>query len=217
MASNIVPVKAVRATIKLGDIDLDCYQMPDGSYWFSQNQLEISLDIRTRNQTGKTHLKPLLEASPSHRNQIKIVGNNATAKVLHIDLVTQAIGIYAGLGNQKCMAIAIACMAEALERRADSVFGKIRTEQERNERLKARVQHKTQFHPLYTQWLKQDGISEGWQYAAKVNELKQRSGLPLVPIGEFDSMQMQRFNSAEIIYDAIRRSGMSHESALKMV
>lgn len=213
----MLPQKAVRATITLGDIELDCYQMPDGDYWFSQNQMKQQLQILPGDSTGKSHFKPLLAASPSHVESTKIVGNNATAKVIHIELFKKVVLAYAKLGNESCSAVMEACFAEALERRVDSAFGKVRTEQERNERVKARVQHKTQFHPLYTHWLKQDGIAEKWEYAAKVSELKQRAGLPLVPIGEFDSMQMQKFNSAEIVYDAMRRSGRSHAGALELV
>jgi hypothetical protein len=35
--------KAVRAQIKLGDIDLDVFQLPDGSYRYSQTQAFISI------------------------------------------------------------------------------------------------------------------------------------------------------------------------------
>lgn len=134
--------KAVSTTIKLGSIVLDCLQFPDGSYHFYINQLRDQLDIYASDKTGKKYVQPLLEANPTQVNSVKIDGDNRLYKSYSIDVVTQVIGIYAGLGNQKCMAVAIACMAEALERRADAAFGKQRMEIERNDRFVARVEGK---------------------------------------------------------------------------
>jgi hypothetical protein len=133
--------KATRATIKLGNIELDCYQMPDGSYWFSQNQMKEQLRILSGNSTGKKHLKPLLDANIHLVSSSKVEGTNATAKLLHIDLFKQAVQAYAKMGNQYCNEVIEACFAEALERRADAAFGIKRTEQERNDRLEARIDH----------------------------------------------------------------------------
>lgn len=135
-------IKAVRATIKLGDINLDVLQFPDGSYHLFINQLNEVLGIKASDSTGKKYLKPLIDKDPKRVNQASVEGIKSHLKTLSIDLVSEAIQAYAALGNQKCIAVAIACLAEALERRADSAFNVVRSEEERNTRIKARVQSK---------------------------------------------------------------------------
>jgi hypothetical protein len=208
--------KAIRATITLGDIELDCYQMPDGTYWFSQNQMKEQLQILPGNSTGKKHFKPLLEASPSHVDRTKIEGNNAVAKVVHIDLFKVIVSKYAELGNKSCSSLVAACFAEALERRADSAFGIKRTEEERNQRLIERQSCREDFHPKFTAWLKLDGC-EGKQYAIEVNSFKRVLGLPIAPVDTYDSAQLRILDVAYIRYDTLRTTGLSHSQVLKSI
>jgi hypothetical protein len=135
-------IKATRATIKLGDIELDVFQLPDGSYGFSKNSLKEQFNILLGNSTGKKHAQPLIDKRPSLVQKFKIADNNATAHIIHIELFKEIVAAYAGLGNVKCIALLTACFAEALERRADSAFSVIRTEEERNLFLKARMEGK---------------------------------------------------------------------------
>lgn len=205
--------KAVRATIILGDIELDCLQFPDGKYHFYVNQLRDQLAIYASDSTGKKYLQPLLEASFSQVNSVRVEGDKRLLKSYSIGIVTQAIGIYAALGNQKCMAVAIACMAEALERRADAAFGITRTEQERNQRLIDRQSHREDFHSKFTAWLKLDGV-EGGEYAIKVNNFKRILGLPIASVNEYNSKQLRKLDVAYIEYNTLRTTGMSHNQVL---
>ncbi len=132
-------IKAIRATILLGDIELDVLQFPDGSYHLFINQLNQELSIKASDSTGKKYLQPLIDKEPNRVNQASVEGIKSNLKTLSIDLVSEAIQAYAQIGNQKCIAIAIACLAESLERRADAAFNVIRTEAERNERLDTRI------------------------------------------------------------------------------
>jgi hypothetical protein len=208
--------RAVRATITLGDIELDCYQMPDGDYWFSQNQMKEQLQILPGDSTGKKYFKPLLEASPLRVDRTKIEGNNAIAKVVHIDLFKEIVAKYAELGNKSCSALVAACFAEALERRADIAFGKVRTEEERNERIKNRQCHREDFHPKFTTWLKLDGV-EGNGYAIEVNNFKRLLGLPIESVNSYDSKQLRKLDVAYIKYDTLRTAGMKHEQVINSI
>lgn len=212
----MLPQKAARATIVLGDIELDCLQFPDGSYHFYVNQIRDQLAIYASDSTGKKYLKPLLESSSNQVNSAKVEGDNRLLKSYSIDIVTQAIAIYARLGNEKCVAVAVACMAEALERRADAAFGVERTEEERNQRLTDRQNHREDFHPKFTAWLKLDGC-EGSQYAIEVNNFKRTLGLPIAPVNEYDSKQLRMLDVAYIKYDVLRTTGMMHDEVLKLV
>lgn len=158
-------VKAAKATILLGNIELDCLQFPDGSYHFFINQLNEELGIKASDSTGKKYLQPLLEANPNRVNKASVEGIKSHLKTLSIDLVSEAIGIYATLGNQKCIAVAIACISEALERRADKAFNVIRTEQEINERFKTRqlsILSRTFWTDCIDAYVKRRGLDDGY-------------------------------------------------------
>lgn len=134
--------KATVAKVTFGDLTLDCLQFADGSYHFYINQLQRELGIKASNSTGQKYLKPLLEANPKQVSQAKILNTKSIVKTISLDLLAQAIQSYAQLGNKKCLAVAIACVAESLERRADKAFDKKRSEDEYNTRLTARMQGK---------------------------------------------------------------------------
>lgn len=63
-------------------------------------------------------------------------------KAYPIEFLKQAIGIYAGLGNQACLAFAIACVSESIDRRIDNELGIVVSEEERNEYFKQRLKSK---------------------------------------------------------------------------
>lgn len=77
-------IKAVRAQIKLGDIDLDVFQLPDGSYRMSKAQCcdVIGLARKRLSQLlEKDSLKALAgKGSSLSENvvKIKLDGNNAS-------------------------------------------------------------------------------------------------------------------------------------------
>jgi len=148
--------KAIPVRFDIGDTTLDGYQLPNGEYAMSQNGLEV-LGIRVRNSTGQKYAKPILEADNSSRNLTKIEGQSASAKLMRLETFSAIVLAYAELGNEKCKSIIFACFAESIERRLDNAFGKVRTEEERNERLKNRQCHREDFHPKFTAWLKLDG------------------------------------------------------------
>ncbi len=131
-------IKAERATISLGDIDLNCLQFPDGSYHFYVNQVNEELGIKASDKTGKKHLKPLIDKDSKRVNRAKVENIKTPVKTYSLDLMSEAIQAYALIGNKKCIAVAIACVAESLERRADTAFNIKRTEEERNVRFQVR-------------------------------------------------------------------------------
>ena len=80
--------------------------------------------------------------------------------------------------------------------------------------LEQRLQHKSQFHPLYTSWLASDGVESGLEYAIEVKRLKSAAGLPQVYVGDYSSTDLEALNRAEIRYDCLRSVGLSHAKAL---
>jgi hypothetical protein len=131
MSDQQQPIKAVRATIKLGEIEFEGYQLPDGTYKVTAQTFKETLGALIGNSTGKRHLKPLLEASPSIVEHVKIESYNKPVVMFGIDTFTEVVGAYARLGNQKAIAMLIACANETMERRFDNAFGVAKTEEER--------------------------------------------------------------------------------------
>lgn len=145
-------IKAVRAQIKLGSIDLDVFQLPDGSYVYSQTQAFISVadDGYDTKQAAKRYIEKttskqaqtLIPQGFSNIAKVKIEGENQTFNAISQADVTNFWLLFAFDGNVKAMCLLAACGAEALERRADAAFGVKRSEEERNARLEARANGK---------------------------------------------------------------------------
>lgn len=132
-------IKAVKATIKLGDIELDGYQLPNGDYAMSQNGCK-TLDILIGNSTGKKYAKPLILKDNLCGELAKIEGQNASARLMSLDTFSAIVNIYGSqLNNKKCQAVMFACFAEAIEKRLDKAFDVQRSDEERNERMKVRI------------------------------------------------------------------------------
>jgi hypothetical protein len=210
--------KAVKATIKLGSIELEGLQFPDGSYHFWLNQLDRVLRIKASDQTGKKYLQPLLETNPKQVNQASVEGIKSTLKTVSLELVLEAVKIYCSLGNAHCIQLAVACLGESLERRLDAAFNVVRTEQERNDKLEARIDHADGWRKNFTRWQKLDGCIESREYAERVRELKTYANLPVdISIKEYDSKLVKKMTTAEVVYDTARRIGKTHLEALMLV
>lgn len=150
-----MPIKAIRTTIKLGDIDLDVFQLPDGQYRFSATQIVELLNLgkgsRVQQILGSKALQTYTEQVFGVQKKLvlpKISSDNAgNITALPIEAFGLVVNYVAISGNanyniELAQAIQQACVVEALERRADTAFGVQRTEQERNEKLEQRMQSK---------------------------------------------------------------------------
>lgn len=92
-------IKATRATLTIGAINLDCLQFPDGSYHFYQNQIRDQLGIQASDKTGKKYVKPLIHAESerltSRINHAKVEGSQSKLKTWRLDLLTKVVAVYA--------------------------------------------------------------------------------------------------------------------------
>lgn len=136
--------KAIRTTIKLGDIDLDVFQLPNGEYRMSLSQVAQALDFDPRKGSSFLALEVVksLTTYTLQGSSFKSENTNQQIKSLTLDAASTLFVYYATKGNKKAEALSFACVAEALERRADTAFGIQRTEQERDEKLEQRMQSK---------------------------------------------------------------------------
>lgn len=184
---NSVPVlmaKAVRATILLGDKELDCYQRPCGKYQLSQSGTTSA---------AEKPAKRMVELARFEKGQSLLVlgfekglkysveaPKPRTEKLLQYQPILQVLNL--SIGNSRALDLVLACGIETLERRIDSAFGKVRTEQERNERFVFRRDGIVSRHfwtDCIDEYIKPQQVSEDykrWNYI-QVSDLVDRSVL----------------------------------------
>jgi hypothetical protein len=138
--------KAIRATIKLGDIELDVFQLPDGKYFLSLTQVAETIDMPLKRMSQIRELKLTQTLYPEGfrmSETVKVEGGTKPVSMISLDDVSKYWTLAAfQTQNPKAMALLAASQTEALERRADAAFNVIRSEVERNERLEARIKGK---------------------------------------------------------------------------
>jgi len=143
-------IKATRASVQIGALEVDGFMLPDGSYRMSQAQVAQAVDkppvnalrfleskaIKSLLGEGYTDYTPIqieIEPEPSRRGQSRF--NALPLEVATAYWVNQCFQ-----GNKQALALVMALATETLERRFDTAFGVAHTEQERNDRLSQRIQ-----------------------------------------------------------------------------
>jgi hypothetical protein len=137
--------KAVRATVQIGNLTVDAFMLPDGSYRMSQTQTAELVGLSERNA------REFLDSKTFER----LAGEGYTPAIFDIDseqsrgqsrfrgLPLEVVVIYwvyqCYRGNKQAFSLLTALATESLERRFDNVFGVTRTEQERDTLLSQRV------------------------------------------------------------------------------
>lgn len=123
-----------RAVIKLGDIELDVFQMPDGSYQLSETGCETAV-----NKTERSIRNFLRGKSPQalpykgfHAGKLSVQGEPMKINGIPFELAIAYWTKEAMSSNLQAIALLGACAAEALERRADKAFAIDKTEEQRN-------------------------------------------------------------------------------------
>ncbi|MBD0344907.1 MAG: hypothetical protein ICV63_08800 [Coleofasciculus sp. Co-bin14] len=137
-------LKAERAAIHLGDIPLEVFKLKNGEYRLSQTQSTEAVD-KTEDQFRKFLTSQSPEALPYKgfkAGKWTVNGSKGKASLIPIELTVaywtkEAIG-----GNAKAARLLGACAIESIERRADAAFGVQRSEEERQIKMKARIDGK---------------------------------------------------------------------------
>lgn len=137
-------VKAVRATIYLGDIPLEVFQLPSGEYRLSQTGVAVAIgneETSFRNfLVGKS--SEALPYKGFRSAKLKVDGNNVKINAIPVELAVVFWGKETIEGNVLAARLLVACGIEAIERRADTAFNVQRTEEERQAAFSARVKGK---------------------------------------------------------------------------
>lgn len=122
--SDTKTIRAVKKSILIGDINVDVFQMPDGDYRygynFIANLIEKDKSVLS-DKRGIYYIGKLIESQCYGQNVFLDDIRLPYVSISSQDL-NKALGNLAVLGCQPAIALMVACMAEALETRANQAF-----------------------------------------------------------------------------------------------
>jgi AraC-like DNA-binding protein len=143
-------IKATRASVQIGAIEVDGFMLPDGSYRMSQAQVAQAVGkppVNALRFLESKALKGLLgegytDYSPEQIEIEPELGRRGQSRfnALPLEVATAYWVNQCFQGNKQALALVMALTTETLERRFDNAFGVTRTEQERQERLEVSIQ-----------------------------------------------------------------------------
>jgi hypothetical protein len=163
-------IKAEKTDVRLGDISLDVFQVPDGEYRLSKTQILEVIDVKknwlsrlpSHTPNAFKHLQDRGFTGCPIRVEFKIERGSSRADTLSISDAMRVWGYFSRNGNAIASDVLEAAGIEAIERRADKAFGVKRTEVEYNERFAVRMDLKTTKYKLFSsaiaQWQRKQGI-----------------------------------------------------------
>lgn len=142
-------IKATRATVAIGDLTVDAFMLPDGSYRMSQAGAAAAIadaPVYALRFLRSNDSKALLGESYTDYTPDEIevesgaqVRGQTRINALPLQVVS-AYWLYRSYkGNKQAFILSWSLLSESLERRFDSAFGVVRTEQERNDITTARM------------------------------------------------------------------------------
>ncbi|MBE9118623.1 hypothetical protein IQ249_22290 [Lusitaniella coriacea LEGE 07157] len=173
------PIKAQRTTVTIGSLEVDGFQLPDGSYRMSQTQVAKCVakdESNARKFLSSKAIKRLLGESytPGKNERIEVDSSSQTRGQTRFNSYsleeTVAFWLWeAYRGNSEALALCMALMIETLERRFDNSFGVTRTEAEYNQILSERVRQLEQdLRILGDAYAIEDDIKQENQYLKQV-------------------------------------------------
>jgi hypothetical protein len=135
-------IKAERVVIELGSSPINVYQLPDGSYRLSGRNVTDAIEEDDKTLPRFYGVKSLKDLPGACLESGKISAGKEGSPFIPVEIKDAAVywGHCSQKGNALASAILVACAIESIERRADKAFGKTRSEEEYNDRMKARIE-----------------------------------------------------------------------------
>ena len=154
--------RATRATVQIGDIPIDVYQLPDGSYRLGGRQVTDAVKEDSKSLPRFYGVKTL-KALPGADGSLRQVRADSGETFIPV-AIEDAVGFWAGMmtskGNIDAQALIVALATETLERRADRAFGVKRQEEEYDAALALRVK-RIRHRRLWTDVIKDSQEKQG--------------------------------------------------------
>lgn len=165
-------VKAQRATIDIGGITINVYQLPDGSYRLAGRNVTDAIGMRPGSLSEVMKVKSLkaLPHADSSLSEVKAETGESFIPVSIVDALAYW-GEMVERKNQSAKIVVLACAAETIERRADRAFNIQRAEADYDAALKVRVgsiRHRKEFAKEIQDFCqRKESKSDGDQWAIK--------------------------------------------------
>jgi len=202
-------MKAFQQTVDYGTFQMDVLMTENQELYVGVSQFESISSVPQKN--ASRDLKAIL-GKDSQFLKLKSDLNPKTVNAVPLEKVSEVLFALAMKGDIKAAFTLKMLLGLAVTQLAYDAFGVKFEVEERANFVKAFAQHNKQFHPLLTTWLQIDGITT--TYGTEVNLFKASAGLPLQPVKDYDDVNMQKMNKAEIEYNMMRKIGMTHAVAL---
>jgi hypothetical protein len=206
--------KARIAKVKFAaDLEIECLMLPDGSFGIGVSQIASVFSFLNHNLSRD--VKALLGDS----FQFLKTTSELNPKVINYITLQQFVSVCRALdkkGNELAGRLIEIHLEASFTSIVCSAFGVKFTQDDLIKKVEFRSVHLKGYHPKFTRWLKQDGVT-GMEYGVRCNELKRKVGLPLLPVDDYDKDELAKMNLAEAMYDRLRCKGLNHEDAFDLV
>lgn len=146
--SNGDTVKAQRAMVRIGNLEVEGFMLPDGSYRMSLSQAAECVGLKPQNASDflktKTFKRLMGEGYTVQISEIESDAEQARGasriRALPLEVVSKYWNWQSHRGNKSAFALVDALIVETLERRFDSAFNVDRSEADYNQRLVERME-----------------------------------------------------------------------------
>lgn len=154
-------VKATRATVFIGGIEIRAYVLPNGDVKLAGRNVTDAVAEPANSLVRGMGVKSLKALPGADLSLLQVKADTGESLVpVAVEDAVQYWAIMAGKGNAQAMAIITALAVESIERRVDRALGIQRSEEERDARLALRVKRVDAFQG-WTECLKDYQVRTG--------------------------------------------------------
>jgi hypothetical protein len=214
MATNILT--AVVAPVKIGRLEVEGLLVESKEFAIAVPQIASLFPYFQDSQNQASQKLKRLMGKDFKTHKVKTEFNrNVTLSILLLDL-ERVIRKLDKAGDRVAEQMVDDLIGLSLHQLWADAFNIQFEKQDRQLWLEQRQDHRKQFHPRLTSWLKQDanGDCSSVQWGSMINQFKSAANLPIKPVDEYSSTDLQALNVAEIEYNAMRKIGLSHQEAI---
>jgi hypothetical protein len=210
--------KARTATVTIAGQEVQCLMLPSGEFRIAVTQVWSLLQLSAIPTNATKDVKALLggEVRYSITEKVSSDINSQAVNTITLDAFGLVLVAAAKKGNKLANEMCLRLVGASLIAIVSAAFGVKFSQEKVVQHVEFREVHTKGFHPKFTRWLKQDGVT-GSKYAFVVNNLKRQVGLPLVSVDDYTTAELATLNLAEQMYDRLRTKGMTHTEALALV
>jgi len=209
--------KARITNVAIGNLLVEGVMLPDGSFGMAVPQIAQLFPYFQDDQNQAFKKLKRLMGKGFKTTKSKTEFNKNSTNVISLPEFERVVLELALKEDKIAIEFARMLVGLSLEQLWSDAFGIKFEKEERQKWLKFRQQHRKQFHPKLTYWFKVDGKKSGKDYAIAVNRFKACGNLPIKSVNEYKEEELQKLNELEIQYDILRKAGLRHEEAIKII